>query len=288
NCLVASPLTKGLFIKAIAESGANFVSGPFGSRTLKQAEEQGMKTAQSVNASSLAALRNIPAAELLQKAQGTGPVIDGYVLPDAIANIFAEGKENKVTLLTGWNEDEGMAFGKPKTAEEFREQATKDYGAEAETFLKFYPATSDAEAAASQVNLSRDIIFGVQNYTWANAQSSKGTSKVFVYRFTRKVPATGEYVKFGAFHTGEVAYAYDNLKFVNRPWLPVDRELATLMSAYWVNFATKGNPNGARLPEWKAYDTITNSVMMLGEKCESKSLPDKASLDFMYSMITRK
>jgi hypothetical protein len=45
---------------------------------------------------------------------------------------------------------------------------------------------------------------------------------VYVYRFTRKVPATGEYVKYGAFHTGEVPYAYDNLKFVNRPWEPVD------------------------------------------------------------------
>ena len=288
NCLVASPLAKGLFNKAIAESGANFVPGPFGSNTLKQAEEQGLKTAQSLNASSLTELRNIPAEQLLQKAQGAGPVIDGYVLPDAIANIFANGKENSVILLTGWNEDEGMVFGKPKTAEEFREQAAKDYGTEAATFLKFYPAANDTEAAASQIYVSRDMTFGLQNYTWANVQSRKGKSKVFVYRFTRKVPATGEYVKYGAFHTGEVAYAYDNLKFVNRAWLPVDHELATLMSSYFVNFATTGNPNGAGLPEWKAYDVNNNSIMILGEKSESKTLPDKAELDFLYSMMKGK
>ncbi len=288
NCLVASPLAKGLFIKAIAESGANFVSGPFGSRTLKQAEEQGLKTALSLHASSLSALRSISAEELLQKAQGTGPVTDGYVLPDAIANIFANGNENRVTLLTGWNEDEGLLFGRLKTAEEFREQISQDYGAKAETFLKFYPAISDAEAVAAQLSLSRDMTFGVQNYTWANVQSSKGASKVFVYRFTRKLPAIGEYVKYGAFHTGEVVYAYDNLKFVNRAWLPVDRELATIMSSYWANFAATGNPNGAGLPEWRAYDATNNSVMFLGEKSESKTLPDKAALDFLYSTISGK
>lgn len=288
NCLVASPLAKGLFQKAIAESGASFVAGRFGSRTLKQAEEAGVKTAQSLNANSLAELRNISADELLKKAQGTGPVIDGYFLPDAIANIFAEGKENNVTLLTGWNEDDGVIFGGFKNADDYRKQAVQDYGADAETFLKLYPATTDAEAQAAQLNVSRDMIFGVQNYTWANVQSRKGKSKVFVYRFTRKPPATGEYVKYGAFHTGEVAYAYDNLQFVNREWLPVDHQLATTMSAYFANFVKTGNPNGARLPEWKAYDVKDNSIMILGEKCESKPLPDKAALDFLYTTMKGK
>lgn len=289
NCLVASPLAKNLFQKAIAESGASFVPGPFGSRTLKQAEDMGLKTAQSFNATSLADLRNVSAEELLKKAQGIGPIVDGYVLPDAIVNIFAQGKENNVSLLTGWNEDDGVIFSPLKKADDFRKQVTQDYGADAETFLKFYPATTDAEAATSQLNASRDMIFGVQNYTWANVQAQKGKSKVFVYRFTRKLPATGEYIKYGAFHTGEVAYAYDNLQFVNRcPWQPVDHQLATLMSSYWANFATTGDPNGAGLSEWKPYDLNTNSIMILGEQPVSETLPDKAALDFMYSRMSHK
>ena len=238
------------------------------------------------NASSIHELRNTPAEELLQKAQGLrGPIIDGYVLPDAIPNIFIAGKQNNVGLLTGWNEDEGLIFGPVKSAEDFRKEAVQQYGTDAQNFLGFYPASNDSEAAASQLKLSRDMIFGVQNYTWANVQSEQGRSKVYVYRFTRKLPATGEYVKYGAFHTGEVPYAYDNLKFVNRPWEAVDQELANIMSSYWVNFIKTGDPNGKGLPEWLPYNTNTNIVMMLGEKPGTKKLPSKEALDFLYKKM---
>lgn len=285
NCLVASPLAKGLFQKAIAESGANFSRGD---ATLQQAEQDGVKMAHALNASSIAHLRNMPAEELFKKAQGMrGPVIDGFVLPDAIANIFAAGKENPVALLTGWNEEEGLLFGAIKNASDFRKQATQQYGADAATFLKHYPANSDAEAATSQLNLSRDQIFGAQNYAWANVQSSHG-NKVYVYRFTRKVPATGEYKKYGAFHTGEVPYAYDNLKFVDRPWEPADRELARVMSTYWANFIATGDPNGKGLPQWPAYATTNKEVMYLDVKQEAKPLPDAAALDFISTKMRGK
>ncbi len=217
-----------------------------------------------------------------------GPIIDGYVLPATIADIFAADKANEVALLTGWNEEEGLLFGPLKNAENFRKQAEQQYGAEAKKFLEFYPALNEAQAAVSQLKLSRDMIFGVQNYTWANVQSNKGKQNVFVYRFTRKVPATGEYVKYGAFHTGEVPYAYDNLKFVNRPWEPVDQQLAQIMSAYWANFAIKGNPNGPGLPEWPVYTTKSNQIMILSEKPGAKPIPDKAALDFLSAKLVKK
>lgn len=285
NCLVASPLAKNLFEKAIAESGASFISR---NATLKKAEEDGTKIMQSLNASTLGQLRTLPAEELMKKGQDVrGPVIDGYVLPDAIINIFAQGKENKVALLTGWNEDEGLLFGPVKKAETFQKDATGTYDAEAQTFLQFYPSGSDSEAAVSQLKLSRDQIFGVQNYTWANIASSQG-AKVYVYRFTHKPPATGEYVKYGAFHTGEVPYAYDNLQFVNRPWQPVDHELATIISSYWANFAKNGDPNGPGLPEWTSYNTADKEIMVLGEKPETKPIPDYESLDFLYRKMSGK
>ena len=260
NCLVASPLAKGLFQKAIAESGASFNNG---NSNLQKAEEDGTKIMKSLSASSIADLRKMPAEELMKKAQGfRGVVVDGYVLPDAIVNIFNQGKENKVGLLTGWNQDEGLMFGPPKKAEDFKKDAEKNYGADAQTFLQYYPASTDEEAQASQLNLSRDQIFGAQNYAWANIASSQG-SKVYVYRFTRKVPATGEYVKYGAFHTGEVPYAYDNLKFVNRPWEQIDHDLANVMSSYWANFIKTGDPNGKSLPVWDAYNTTGKKIMLM-------------------------
>src|SRR3954451_7272226 len=108
NCLVASPLGKGLFKKAIAESGAKLLKS---SPTLHDAEQDGVKTAETLKASSITELRNIPAEELLEKAKGMrAPLIDGYVLPVAISKIFAEQKENDVALLTGWNQNEGLLF----------------------------------------------------------------------------------------------------------------------------------------------------------------------------------
>jgi para-nitrobenzyl esterase len=115
-------------------------------------------------------------------------------------------------------------------------------------------------------------------------QSEKGKSKIFLYFFTRKLPATGEYVKYGAFHTGEVAYAYDNLSKVNRcPWEPIDHQLATTMSSYWANFAATGDPNGKGLPAWPVYNSKDCNVMVLGDKVEAKPLPGKGGLDFLVA-----
>jgi para-nitrobenzyl esterase len=286
NCLVASPLAKGLFGKAIAQSGANFSRG---SANLAQAEEDGLQVARALNASTLAELRSKPAGELLAKGKGRrGPIVDGYVLPETIAALFAAGKQHNVALLTGWNENEGLMSGPLKDAEAFRKDAEAQYGADAKTFLQFYPAATDAEAEASQANLSRDMLFGAQNYAWANVQGKGAKAGVYVYRFTRRVPATGEYVKYGAFHTGEVPYAYDNLRFVNRPWEPADHALAGVMSSYWANFVKTGNPNGEGLPVWPAYAADDKMIMGLGEKPEAKPLPDAAALDFIAAKMQGK
>ena len=282
NCLVASPLGKNLFQKAIGQSGASFTDDY---PSLEKGEQEGLKIAKSLKAESIADLRKVPAEEIMKKAQGLrGAIIDGYVLPQSIADIFAAKKENKVALLTGWNEDEGLLFAPPKNAEGFKKEINDRYGSDAKTLLQFFPANTDAEAASSQLKLSRDQIFGTQNYIWANIQSDHG-SKVFVYRFTRKVPGTGEYAKYGAFHTGEVPYAYNNLKFVNRPWEAVDHELANIISSYWANFAKSGNPNGTGLPEWPGYNTKEKKIMLLGVKTESIKLPDAASLDFLVEKM---
>lgn len=284
NCLVASPLAKGLFNKAIAESGASVVSGVFGNTNLQQAEENGIKAATSLKANTLEELRKLPASELMKAQSMRGVIVDGYVLPQSIADIFAAHKENKATLLTGWNENEGLVFGAIKKADEFKKQLEQQYGTDAPTALQYYPATNDSIASVAQYDLSRDVIFGVQNYAWANMASTQG-NKVYVYQFTRKVPGTGQYAKYGAFHTGEVPYAYNNLKFVNRPWEKADHELAEVMSSYWENFIKTGNPNGKNLPEWKAYNTNDKQVMLLGVTQQSEPLQDAAQLDFLYSKM---
>lgn len=288
NCLVVSPLAKGLFNKAIAESGAGFArSYP----TLQQAEEGGKKAAEMLGANSIAALRNVPAEDILKKVQAfRGPIIDGYVLPESVAAIYNAGKQNPVTLLTGWNEDEGLSGGNAKNAETYRAQAETQYGEQAQEFLKFYPGQTDEQAAVSQNKLSRDMSFGVQNYSWAQAHSRQG-KKAYVYRFTRKLPATGIYAHYGAFHTGEVAYAYDNLRFIDhqlRPLNATDDKLATIMSNYWVNFVKTGDPNGKGLPVWPVYDASAPKIMLLGDQSKAASLTDKPALEFLMNNTAKR
>ncbi|MBO0929430.1 carboxylesterase/lipase family protein [Fibrella aquatilis] len=288
NCLVASPVAKGLFTKAIAESGASFARPQ---PLLKEAEANGLTVMSAMGASSLAELRAKPAAELLQKGQGAlrGPIVDGYVLPKTVACLFADGTQNDVALLTGWNEDEGMAFGPPPTAADYRQQVEKQYGADAPQLLHYYPATTDAAAATSQMRLSRDVTFGVQNYRWATLQN-KLKKPVYVYRFTRKLPATGQYASYGAFHTGEVAYAYDNLRFIDhalRLLEPADEALAHDMAAYWANFIKTGNPNGSGLPRWPAFAAADKQVMLLGTSRQSQPLPDAAGLDVLFGVLSK-
>lgn len=284
NCMVATPLAKGLFTKAIAESGANFGRNQ---PSLAPAEEAGVAFAKSVGAAGLADLRKFSPQELMKGQLGIrGPIIDGYVLPQHIADIFGVGKQNPVDLLTGWNQDEGLLFGPVKNASDFKAQISQQYGDNAGKVLTYYPASDDAEASQSQLNLSRDMIFGFQNYAWANVQAKQGKTKVYVYRFTRKVPGTGEYAKYGAFHTGEVPYAYDNLEFVDRPWEAVDRELEATMSSYWANFVKTGNPNGKDLPEWPIYKPDAKQVMLLGTRVEAKPIPGGEALDTMAAILS--
>jgi para-nitrobenzyl esterase len=286
NCLVASPLAKNLFNKVIAESGAGFARAY---PSLQKAEESGSSMAQALGVSDLAGLRNIPAADILKKATSIrGPIIDGYVLPQSIADIFTAKKQNDVLLLTGWNEDEGLA-GNPKNAENYQKQIREQYGIQADTFLKYYPGNNDAEAAISQNKISRDMTFGAQNYAWAKIQGQAG-KKVYVYRFDRKVPATGEYAKYGAFHTAEVAYAYDNLRFINhelRPLEPADEKIAHDMSNYWANFVKTGNPNGKGLPKWPLFETKEQQIMVIGTNTGARPLPDATALDFLYNTLRK-
>ena len=289
NALCATPLAKGLFHKAIAESGSNIIDNPvIPATSLATAEADGVKFGEKLNAPTLKDLRNLPAAELVKAASGTGRIItDGYVLPEPIPVLFKNGRFADVPLLTGWNADEAFVF-QYKNKQEYQEMAMKNYGNEATTFLKYYPGNTDEEARASQVALSRDQIFGLSNYKWAAIQSGRGKSKVFVYYFTRKPPATGDFVKWGAFHTAEVPYVFNNLAFFNRNFEPADHMLAGIMSDYWVNFMKKGDPNGNGLPKWPSFNAVKAEVMILSEKPGAAVLPGKAGLDFLYSRTQHK
>ncbi len=285
NHLCASPLAKGLFKGAIAQSGGSILSSTLRPNTnLEQAEKMGLDFAKKLNVNSIESLRKLSAQTIFKSNQGlTYPIEDGYVLPTSIADIYAKGAQNDVALILGWNFDDRVS-GPPVKAEAYKIQLQKQYGANAEKVLQYYPATNDSIAAISQDNLSRDAFFGVQGFAWANAQLQKGKSNIYVYNFNRKLPAYTAASNFGAFHTGEVPYVFNNLKTVNRPWQDIDMQLADQMSTYWVNFAKTGNPNGSKLTQWPTYTKQKGQVMILAEKIRQEELPFKQGLEVLSTL----
>jgi para-nitrobenzyl esterase len=284
--LTASPRTRGLFHRAIVQSGpgglASFGAGS--TRTLAQARsvaaQAGAAWAKARGATSLAALRARPARDLLAAVAGGapaprfGPVIDGWLLTEDVDSVYANGRQQDVPLLTGMNADEGSAFPGygTATAASFRDQARARFGERSTQFLSLYPAASETDAARAQVRSARDSAL-VALQLLAAQRSATAKTPAYLYYFERAIPWP-EHPQYGAFHTGEVPYVFANLALLKRPWTAVDRRVADVASSYWVQFATAGDPNGPHLPRWPAFTTSSPSVMVLGDTQQARTLPD--------------
>jgi para-nitrobenzyl esterase len=258
HALVASPLAKGLFRAAIAESGGSALGGI---RTkLADAEQEGVRFAGLKGAASLEALRAMSAEQLLAPAAGArrfGVVVDGHLLPASIDEIVAQGKQNDVPFLTGGNADEGGASPNPSTdAAAFESQAKQRFGEDSAAFLALYPVAASNDAARDQLRMSIS--------SWAQARLKTSKAKIYTY-FWNHVPPGPDASRYGAFHTSEVPYALNSLAMSDRPFTDVDRKIAATMSSYWVNFARTGNPNGKGLPVWPTVSEKPDSTMQIGD-----------------------
>jgi para-nitrobenzyl esterase len=285
--LVVSPQAKGLFQRAIAESGGAIGLSVNPMRKLADAEQAGLRAAETLGAKSLAELRAKPAEAVLNGVRGGGNVIiDGWFLPDDPGAIFAQGKQNDVPTLVGSNKDEGTFFLQKGPAERFLENSHRRFGDLADTFLKLYPAGSDDEAYASQLANFRDEL-GFVMRNWAQLQTKTGKSKAYLYYFTHEPPVAAGARNLGATHGAEAQYVFENLA-PGRPWTDLDRQLADTISSYWVNFATSGDPNGKGLPKWPAYDEKkSDRSMVLGDKVEVGPAPDQARLTFYQAVYDK-
>jgi para-nitrobenzyl esterase len=281
NTLVASPKAKGLFARAIGESGAFFAPLP----VLAEAEKGGERIAAQLGAASLAELRAKPAEEFAKLAsEQARPNVDGWLLPEQVRAIFSQGKQNDVPVLIGSNADEGTAFTPASvTPAAFKGMAAMRYGPFAEQFLALYRAATEQEARASAAAAIRDQTFGWEMRTWARMQTETGKSKAYLYYFSR-VPPTPVGTALGAYHASEIAYVFHHVTSTQE----VDRKLSDAMTRYWVNFAAAGDPNGKDLPEWPAYSAKKELAMGLGGEIGAIEIPHKAALDFLDGAMSRR
>jgi para-nitrobenzyl esterase len=296
NVLMASPLAKGLFQRAIGESGGSF--SPI--RTLAEAEKDGEKLSASMAPapaadakpqgedkpspqSILKTLRAKPAEELLKNAETetVRAIVDGWVVPQDIATIFAQGKQNDVPLIVGYNADEGTTLA-PQAANlkamMFTAGVYQRYGSQADAMLKIYPAASDEQAVSSFYSAFRDQQFGWEMRTWARMATKTGHQPAYLYYFSRRPPGP-QSARLRAFHASEIAYVFGTFVWPF-PWEDTDKKLSDAMTSYWVNFAASGNPNGGSLTNWPAYNAKDDQALEFGDQIAVRPEVNKAGLDF--------
>jgi para-nitrobenzyl esterase len=299
GALVGSPQAKGLFNRAIAQSGG-WMGLTMGRMTPgQQAQANGAKTMDALGVKTIAELRAKPLTELTGLSAG-GPVIDGYIIPEDLSLTFMNGRQNPVDVLTGSNKDEanfgvcGQAGlvgrgGGPSgmSLDAFTKNAQTRFGAAAAEYAKLYGVSSDDNArTAGHEACADEINWNMRQ--WAVAQAKAG-KKAYTYFFTRIPTINGKPSPNGATHTAEISYAFNNPKGqANQTWNDIDTKLADQMSSYWVNFITNGDPNGNGLPRWPEYKELASGrVMVFGDTPQLEPSAPAARLTFYQSAYQR-
>ncbi|WP_158799920.1 carboxylesterase/lipase family protein [Pedobacter sp. L105] len=279
---MASPLSKDLISAAMGESGA-MINPTLAPITLAEGEQRGAAFAAKAGAATLADLRKIPAAQLLDESFKYGmasvpATVDGYFFPEPPVKIFAEGKQAHVPLLVGWNSAEvtyqTILKAETPTPENYAKVLKTLYGDQDQEVLKLYPAATTEEVINAATALASDRFIVYSTWKWADQQVATGGKPVYRYRFSKsKPPMTAEMkgavaglaggftkgsdttkkpiAPKGAPHAFEIEYAMGNLHY-NKvyAWTPDDYKISETMESYFANFIKTGNPNGNGLPQW--------------------------------------
>jgi len=299
GALVGSPQAKGLFVRAIAQSGGYMGLQMGRMRQASAAEGDGVKAMEALKVSSIAELRAKPLNELAIQGQ-SGLVVDGYMIPEDLSLTFQAGKQNMVDVLTGSNADEanfgicpgaglaGRGAATPMTAATLRTNAERRFGTEAaDAFLKMYGVNGDADAPkAAHVACGDEVNWNMRQ--WAAGHAAKG-KKAYVYYFSHVQNVNGQPSPQGATHTAELSFMFNNPKGqANQTWTDGDLKLADQMSSYWANFIMTGNPNGNGLPQWPEYKSLTGSkVMVFGDTPQAEPANPSAKLQFYTAAYQR-
>ena len=268
--LMASPLAKGLFHKAIAQSGASTyhlgqLSG--GDALWPSGYYMGERVAKSVGLSNPTAseLRGVSADKIMQNlpdkaADAFHHVRDGYVFPRNVGEAFRSGEINSVPFMAGYNSDEASLFfpDDPEPSVWIQGFPLDDKQAQIKSLNRAYPGQGeklqtlynlDTEFVSGGMQMMGDDIFGV-NIRYAARQNAALSQPTYTYFFTR-IPASEEQT-LGAYHSAEIPFVFGDL-LDQFGYTENDKILSETMMKYWTNFAKSGNPNGTNLPEWKQH-----------------------------------
>jgi para-nitrobenzyl esterase len=283
STLVASPLAKGLFQRAIAESGGLFepVELADGFKPAG-AEAAGRRFMSRLNVATVDQLRKMSPEELLKTPFDAHFVIDGFVLNKSPFDAYRDGTQNDVDILVGTNADEGQIFLTKSniTHGNYKATLTADFSGPIVWFAGPSPGDSDSEARAATANFEGDMRFRWDMWTWARLAAAHGTKSAYLYQFSQTPPYVegNRYHGLGATHGMEMAYVFEHPETIEGNWSDADRRVSAILSAYWTNFAKTGDPNGPDLTRWPNFKSAPDQVMILTDAPELKPVPRLADL----------
>lgn len=312
--VMASPLSEGLYHKAILESGSstyNRIHLSESIETTPSAESVGRRflaplLPDDAVTMGAAELRNLPAADIVAhipnapEADGLFlPNVDGVVLPRMIGDVIRDGSALNVPVLAGFNADEGTLFYNPELAKPtvlrreafpaaYQEKVAvmeEIYGTEdAEKLIRLYGMTSNETWDDGATAMLGDDVFGVHMRYLGKANARAGLP-TWLYFFTR-TPASPKQT-LGSFHASELAFVFDSHNTFLEP-TEDDYALTAIMGTYWTNFAKTGNPNSADVPLWPAYTGETDQWLRLDHEIETLKGVRKDKLDIMERVLEEK
>jgi para-nitrobenzyl esterase len=264
-CLhVASPASRGLFRRAISESGGCTTRQPTAAEGAASAEALAAAVGCS-GGDELACLRQVPVATLLANlsAGDFGPVVDGGFLPDQPRTLYDSGSYSKVPYLLGSNTDEGTLFfiGVPSvtTEAEYLAALQTRYGALASQVAAVYPASAFPTPQAALARAFGDQILVCTTYDTAR-RAAAGGARTYLYNFARVIPIPVlQQLGLGAFHGSEIVYVFGSIP----PPTPDDGTVGDTVRGYWSRFARRGSPNGRGALKWPRYRDSTDQRMNL-------------------------
>jgi para-nitrobenzyl esterase len=303
TALLAMPSAKGLFQKAIVESGSDL---RVSSREEADATTRKFLAQLHVAPDRVDDLRMIPMDRLIaalysmgESFFSLGPVVDGRSLPRQPFDPDAPAIGADVPMLVGTNGDESRSL-LGLTDPEFPALFSLKE-ADMRTKLKAYLEVTDDSKLDSLIALYRknrpdatpsDIYFAITTdrlqrmdaITQAERKVAQHAAPVYMYLFEWQTPVRGGKLK--AMHGVELPFVFDNVDKVPG-WIGVGaglQPLADKVSSTWVEFARSGNPNHAGLPHWPAYETSTRATMIFNDECKVVNDPGKDERLAMASM----
>lgn len=282
NAVCASPLAKGLFRRAIAESSSIVQeTPPHTFRTMKAALEMGANIKEEFKCSNVEELRKIPAEKLIKtKYKNSSMTVDGYALPRTPYEIYTDGQNNEEALLNGFNKEEGFAFAAftRVTKKNLYSLLESTFKARTQEAIDAQNIQTKKQARAYYNDVYSAVCFTYPHDCWTRTMAALDRP-VYEYYFSKE---NGE---LGTMHSGEMIYAYRNVPKTSN-YNQSDYDLEMIMSSYWLNFVKYGNPNGTasngkQLPEWKTFNE-SGLLLELGENCVMREDPFKEIYEYFW------